>query len=1021
MNQEQNEQKWNQLYDQISQLYRNGKYREAIPLAQQARQLAVEIWGPTHHNLAISNSWLGMLYKSQNRLAEAERLYLEAIDIVRKALPKDHPYLATGLNNLAGLYDSQNRLAEAERLYLEVTEIDRKALPKDHPDLARDLNNLAELYRTQNRLAEAEPLLIEAIDIDRKALPKDHPSLATHLNNLAGLYQSQNRLAEAERLYLEAIDIVRKALPKDHPQLASHLNNLANLYQSQNRLAEAERLYLEATEIDRKALPKDHPDLATGLNNLAGLYEKQNRQAEAEPLYEEAKRIKAQIAQKAYSHVDANLFNLPGLHAAANRPEQAFPSLMGELERENRAIARAFAASSERERIAYIENNKQKFNMLLTLLWQHFSQDSDKLRQTLDVVLKRKFLTGSAQAAQNEAIYTRYPHLQPQLEKLRELSEAIANLYYSPSSIEKPGFSTPNKQLLSEKEAEYDELQKQLAQETPEIQLQEMFQTVNTHVAASHLQPSAVLLEFVRFDVYNFKEGRYQDPRYLAFILPARQPGGVEMVDLGDAAEIDNLIARYRQALVAYDKSANLEMWDETPPESQSSSKLHLYNKKAGCQLREAVFDKLRPVLGSCRNLVLAPDGDLNLAPLGILPLEWGEGTLRDEYAINSVSSGRELLRNSISSGRQPGQALTVGAPNYDLGVGSVGSVGSAGSVGSVGSGEKLAATLADIPFRHIPETGDLAAAVAQRLGTEALLGDGALVGELLARRSPKVLLVATHGFFFQKRGPQDYYQLVRALLNCPNGEEEKILKRHKQLLDKELLEVMAEVATQLAEKDDEKTANWLRQFAELIEPKINPPAPSGNETAAAPSALYRLDAKVEDPMMRAGIALAGANTWSWGGELPPEAGTGVMFARDFAALDLLATELVILVACQSGLGEVATGEGVFGLRRAVAVAGAKNLIMSLWSVPAYATILLMERLFDYIDAGSQPAEALELAQDYLKNVTAGELNKSELGETILSELGIFIGVTTKTHALEMKPLEHPYYWAAWVCQGVNK
>jgi CHAT domain-containing protein len=409
--------------------------------------------------------------------------------------------------------------------------------------------------------------------------------------------------------------------------------------------------------------------------------------------------------------------------------------------------------------------------------------------------------------------------------------------------------------------------------------------------------------------------------------------------------------------------------------------------------------------LGSCRNLILAPDGDLNLAPLGILPLERGDRTLRDRYAINSVSSGRELLRNNIDLERQPGPALTVGAPNYDLG-------SSGGNGATVGSSDKLAATLADCPFRHIPETGDLAAAVAQRLDAKALLGDDALVAELLARRSPKVLLVATHGFFFQKRGRQDYYQLVRALLNCPNGEEEKILQRHEQLLDKELLEVMAEVATQLAENDNEEAANRLRELAEDLEDEIN-------DTAPPPDSVYRLDAKVEDPMLRAGIALAGANTWSWGGELPPEAGTGVMFARDVAALDLLATELVILVACQSGLGEVATGEGVFGLRRAVAVAGAKNLIMSLWSVPAYATILLMERLFDYIDAGWQPAEALELAQDYLKNVTIGELNESKLGKEILRELGIFIGITRKTHPLEMKPLEHPYYWAAWVCQGV--
>jgi CHAT domain-containing protein len=89
---------------------------------------------------------------------------------------------------------------------------------------------------------------------------------------------------------------------------------------------------------------------------------------------------------------------------------------------------------------------------------------------------------------------------------------------------------------------------------------------------------------------------------------------------------------------------------------------------------------------------------------------------------------------------------------------------------------------------------------------------------------------------------------------------------------------------------------------------------------------------------------------------------------------------------------------------------------MSLWNVPSYATLLLMERLFDNIDAGWQPAEALEMAQDYLKNVTVGELHQSELGKTILGELEL----DGKLPA-GMKPLAHPYYWGAWVCQGVNE
>jgi CHAT domain-containing protein len=74
-----------------------------------------------------------------------------------------------------------------------------------------------------------------------------------------------------------------------------------------------------------------------------------------------------------------------------------------------------------------------------------------------------------------------------------------------------------------------------------------------------------------------------------------------------------------------------------------------------------------------------------------------------------------------------------------------------------------------------------------------------------------------------------------------------------------------------------------------------------------------------------------------------------------------------------------------------------------------------MERFFDYIDDGWQPAEALEVAQDYLKNVTVGELRQSELGMKVLEELEL-----GEEELPEMKPLEHPYYWGAWVCQGVN-
>ncbi len=130
-----------------------------------------------------------------------------------------------------------------------------------------------------------------------------------------------------------------------------------------------------------------------------------------------------------------------------------------------------------------------------------------------------------------------------------------------------------------------------------------------------------------------------------------------------------------------------------------------------------------------------------------------------------------------------------------------------------------------------------------------------------------------------------------------------------------------------------------------------------------------RLDglARVEDAMFHSGLALAGANTWLHGGELPRGAGDGLLTAADAALLDLSDTELAVLSACQTGLGPIQPGEGVIGLGRAFRIAGARTLLISLWPVCDRIAVRIMQTFYLRLTAGRSRSGALRDAMRIIK------------------------------------------------------
>jgi CHAT domain-containing protein len=135
----------------------------------------------------------------------------------------------------------------------------------------------------------------------------------------------------------------------------------------------------------------------------------------------------------------------------------------------------------------------------------------------------------------------------------------------------------------------------------------------------------------------------------------------------------------------------------------------------------------------------------------------------------------------------------------------------------------------------------------------------------------------------------------------------------------------------------------------------------------------------VENPLLRSGLALAGANRGLSGED------DGVLTALEAAGLDLWGTRLVVLSACDTGLGEVKRGDGVYGLRRALVVAGAESQLISLWPVSDRGTRDLMIGYYELLAQGESRGEALRRAQVRL--------------------------VRDRRRA-------HPYYWASFIQSG---
>ena len=198
-------------------LYRKGQFTATESIQRLLLTSKEQALGPDHSSTLRTVNNLGLLYKDQGKLGEAERMFQRALTGKEQALGPDHSSTLNTANNLGLLYANQGKLGEAERMYQRaLAGYEQASLPHTIPAL-NTVNNLGLLYADQGKLGEAERMYQRALVGYEKALqPETIPALKT-VSNLARMYRDQGKTNEAEKMFQRAIMGRKKVLGSDHP------------------------------------------------------------------------------------------------------------------------------------------------------------------------------------------------------------------------------------------------------------------------------------------------------------------------------------------------------------------------------------------------------------------------------------------------------------------------------------------------------------------------------------------------------------------------------------------------------------------------------------------------------------------------------------------------------------------------------------------------------------------------------------------------------------------------------------
>ena len=944
---------------------------------------------PDHPALITAIEVQGDLQMLQGEISSGVRSWKEALALAERTVGSQHPIVSALERRLSSSANALGNRAEARQRLERGLLIAERTRAECDPELIGLVNSSAGSLVIDGEYVEARRRFIRTLELSERCLGTNNSNTATAVFNLAALTAQMGDLMEAQRLYERSIQ-AWSARGSADSFVAKGVDALAEVLEAAGDLARARELFDRALTI-RRDMRADHPDVAWTLTNLArvlalsgdvslalrylseatDIYRRNGTSIEPDHLARtislrgdiQARRGNYLMARVDFAEALAlreRLFGSEHPLAAESRLKVATADLV--LERYDDAVAAARRAREsgldhvkftvrylpERRALAYASRTTQGLGLELSLAT---ITPSAAPSQFLDAVIRSRSLVLDELGARAHALNDPDPQVAAMQARLNAARQRFANLMLR--SMGEGGSLPDTTGLLNSARHEREEAEQALAEQSAAFQsLLERSDVGLAHVRARVL-PGSALVSFVRYDRTIVSAVRRAPPErstktatvvpsYLAFVLRHGDPEP-RIVLLGVASEIDDLVTNWRRQMIAEIAGAG----------GRTAAGPSL--KVLGERLRKRLWDSVSAHISGIDRVFVVPDGALNLFPIGALPTDRGTYLVEERPVIHYLSTERDVVRSGELPSGSSG-LLAIGGPAF-------------ADVSSFG-------TLSGSKSQRVEPTTPLSGAMALGPARQSLRGSD---------------------------GCPSYQSISFGPLPASSIEAESIGKLWNQISTSSGPGQAQVLTGPLATEGAFKGLSSKRRILHLAThgfflgedcgPEVEGTRAVGGLTVKSPSneltgdVPRRPTSALENPLLFSGLALAGANRRA---SASLDEDDGILTAEEVAALNLDGVEWAVLSACNTGLGAVAAGEGVLGLRRAFQVAGVRTVIMSLWSVEDQAARQWMEALYR-----ARLVDRLD---------TADSVRHASL--TVLRERRAK-GQST-----------HPFYWASFVAAG---